>query len=186
MRLSRHFAAVAGLGIGFSAAVIMGVATLLSTAAAPALAAAWQSPSGATAAVNPTRATPGSQVTFAVSCASTQASSATLFGTTLGLPDRIPMTKGAVSGDFVITVTLPGTIAPGSYTPDIDCSDGSSGSATLTVSAVPASGGAQTGDGTTSAQTNSGVAIGGLALIATGAISAGIAQHRRHAVRRRG
>lgn len=185
MHMPRRFAAAKGLVIGLSGAAALGAGALVLTAATPALAGAVQSPSGATAAVNPTRATPGSQVTFAISCASTQASSAILFGTTLGLPDHIPMTRGAVSGDFVITVTLPGSIAPGSYTPDMDCSDGSSASATLTVTAVPAAGGAQTGDGSTSTQTESGLAVSGLALIGAGAVTAGLAQRRRSAAGRR-
>jgi hypothetical protein len=185
MRLIRHLTVAARLSTGLLSSAALAMGTLMSATGAPALASAVQSPGTATAAVSPTHATPGSQVTFAISCASLQAASATLFGSTLGLPERIPMAKGAANGDFVITVTLPGNIRPGNYTPDMDCGDGSSASATLTVTALPAHGGAGTGDGTTSTQTNTGLVLGGLALIAIGAVTGGVAMRRRNAAARR-
>jgi hypothetical protein len=185
MRLIRHLAVSAGLSAGLLSSAALAMGGLTSVTGSPALASAVASPGNATAAVNPTHATPGSQVTFAISCASLQASSATLFGSMLGLPDRIPMARGAADGDFVITVTLPGTIQPGNFTPDMDCSDGSSASATLTVTALPAHGGAETGDGTTSTQTSTGLVLGGLALICIGAVTGGMAMRHRNAVARR-
>ena len=65
-----------------------------------------------------TAATPGTSVTFQVFCTSLTASSATFVGTTLGLPEQIPMDKESGGGVFSITVTLPGNIAlPGSLPP---------------------------------------------------------------------
>ena len=72
------------------------------------------------------------------------------------------MENGAASGDFVVTVTLPSSIVPGTFHPQIDCSDGTSTSVTLRVTQMPSGGGAQTGDGTTSTTTNTGLAVGGL------------------------
>ena len=89
------------------------------------------------------------------------------------------MGQGAASGDFTITVTLPGGIQPGTYTPAIDCSDGSSTTAHLTVTTVARSGGAQTGDGTTSTRTSGGLSAVGLALIGAGAVGGGFALRRR-------
>ena len=63
--------------------------------------------------------------------------SATLFGMTLGLPQQIPMDTGE-DGVFAVTVTLPPSILPATYNPDIDCSDGSSATATVRVTAFPA------------------------------------------------
>lgn len=177
MRLIRRFAASFWLGFSLIGSLILGSGAMLAVDSSPAQAAA---PAGSTvAAVTPSSTTPGGKVTFAVSCSSTTATSATLFGSTLGLPQMIPMQAGAASGDFVISVTLPDNIQPGTYHPSIDCSDGTSTTAMLRVTAFPAQGGAQTGDGTTSTQTNTGLAAGGLALIAIGAVAGGIAVRRR-------
>jgi hypothetical protein len=88
------------------------------------------------------------------------------------------------SGLFSVTVTLQGGIEAGRYHPDMDCSDGSSASAFLRVTGFPARGGAQTGDGTTSTETNSGLAAVGLAMIAVGAVAGGLGMRRRQASRR--
>jgi hypothetical protein len=177
MRLIRRFAALSWLSLSLVSS-LLGASALLSATSSPAMAAV-ASPAGTVAAVTPSTAAPGAKVTFAVSCASIDSTSATLFGTTLGLPEQIPMEAGAANGDFVITVTLPTDIQPGSYHPDIDCSDGTSATAALRVTALPAQGGAQTGAGTTSTKTNTGLAAGGLVLIAVGAIAGGIAVRRR-------
>ncbi len=185
-------AVLAVLGL---AALVSVTSAVLTTGTAPALAASGGSatlaasgnpPGDTVASVVPSTATAGSRVTFAVSCASLDATSATLFGETLGLPEQIPMEAGSADGDFVITVTLPSGIAPGTYRPDIDCSDGTSTTATLMVSTMPAGGGAQTGDGTTSTTTNTGLATGGLVLIGIGAVAGGIALRRRAAGRSSG
>jgi hypothetical protein len=150
---------------------------------APASAATVGQPGSAVAFASPSTVTAGTAVTFQVTCGSLQATSATLFGTTLGLPQQIPMTKGSNGDVFAVTVTLPSTIRPGTFTPDIDCSDGSSATATLHVTAMPSGGGAETGDGTTSTATDTGLSAGGLALIAVGAVVGGIALRRRSGTR---
>jgi hypothetical protein len=133
----------------------------------------------AVATASPSSATPGSTVEFEVTCASITASSATLSGATLGLPSQIPMTRTSDNGIFNVTVRLPRSIRPGSFHPDIDCSDGSSAPAALQVTALPGPGGAQTGDGSTSTQTNSALTEAGLAMIAAGAVTGGVALRRR-------
>ncbi len=184
MRLIRQFAILAGLSVALLSSGATGTVALESASVSQAQAAVVSAP-GATGSVNPATATSGTQVTFQVLCSSLNASSATLFGTTLGLPEQIPMNKGSVGGVFNITVTLPDSIQPGKYTPDMDCSDGSSATTTLTVTALPSPGGAQTGDGTTSTQTNTGLAAAGLALISVGAVAGGIAMRRKKAGSRR-
>ncbi|HYK27173.1 MAG TPA: hypothetical protein VEV61_04325, partial [Streptosporangiaceae bacterium] len=109
--------------------------------------------------------------------------SATLFGSSLGLPHRVPMDKGSLSGDFTITVSIPASTAPGTHHAHMDCSDGSSASAALRVTAFPTGGGAATGDGTTATQTNNGMATGGMVLIGVGAVLGGFAMRRRSANR---
>jgi hypothetical protein len=129
----------------------------------------------------PSTATPGARVKFSVSCASLTAGGATLFGSTLGLPNRIPMTHQDSNSDFTISVDLPSGIVAGSYRPDIDCSDGSSASAALQVTAFPGGGGAATGDGTTSTTSDGALVLAGLALIGAGALAGGFALRRRGA-----
>jgi hypothetical protein len=179
MRLMRLFTASFWLSIGLAGSVAVGLGIAAVAMSGPALAATASSPGNTVASVVPSRVTPGTRVTFAVACASVDASSATLFGQTLGLPEQIPMQNGAANGDFVITVTLPATIRPGTYHPDIDCSDGTSTSVTLHVTQMPSGGGAQTGDGATSTTTNTGLAAGGIVLMAVGAVAGGIALRRR-------
>lgn len=179
MRLMRLFAASFWLSIGLAGLAAAGLGAAAIAMSAPALAATASSPGSTVASVVPSRVTPATRVTFAVACANPDSSSATLFGQTLGLPEQIPMENGAASGDFVITVTLPISIVPGTYHPQIDCSDGTSTSVTLHVTRLPRGGGAETGDGTTSTTTNTGLAVGGLALIAVGAVAGGIALRRR-------
>ena len=123
--------------------------------------------------------TTSTAVTFQVTCGSLQTTSATLFGTTLGLPQQTPMTKQSGADLFSVTVTLPSTIRPATYNPDIDRRDGSSAEATLHVTAMPTGGGAEAGSGTTSTATDTGLSAGGLALIAVGALADGVALRRR-------
>ena len=138
----------------------------------------------------PATATPGARVTFTVNCdqgLNAGAADAILIGTTLGLPSRIPM--NAINGslfNFSITVTLPSTIRPSAYDPEIECPGGvAPANAALLVTAVP-HGGAATGDGTTSTSTNGGLALGGLALIGVGALAGGFALRRRASAGPRG
>jgi hypothetical protein len=131
----------------------------------------------------PSTATPGSKVTFTVNCdqgLNAGGADAILVGTTLGLPSRIPM--NAINGslfNFNITVTLPSTIVPSAYDPEILCPGGAaSANAALLVTPVP-NGGAATGDGTTATATDSRLALGGLVLIGVGALAGGFALRRR-------
>jgi hypothetical protein len=172
MRLIGRFAAACALS-----ACLMGTG--------PAAVAVVSLPGSASAFANPSTATAGTSITFQVTCASLEDRTATLFGTVLGLPERIPMDHESGGGVFSITVTLPQGLQPGTYRPAIDCSDGSSANARLVVTTMPAKGGAQTGDGTTSTETNNGLAAGGLAMIAAGAVLGGIAMRRRRGSARR-
>jgi hypothetical protein len=178
-KLTRSLAASAAVSVGVFAAALAGPVLM----SAPAIAASANPPGAAVAFASPSSVTPGTAVTFQVTCGSLQATSATLFGTTLGLPEQIPMTKGASGDVFSVTVTLPASIRPATYNPDIDCSDGSSAVATLHVTAMPSGGGAETGDGTTSTTTDAGLSVGGLALIAGGAVVAGLVLRRRSGTR---
>lgn len=143
---------------------------------APAMAA------GPVIGVTPSVAAPGTSVTFAITCGSS-ASSATLFGTTLGLAEQIPMQATTQAGAFVTTVSLPTSIGPGTYTPSIDCNNGISGTATLVVSAAPAtpSGAPVTGDGTTSTTMGGPFDALGIGLLGAGALVGAIAFRRRRA-----
>jgi ABC-type transport system substrate-binding protein len=184
MRLMRHFAVSVGLGVLLLGSAAAGAGVLVT--AAPAQAAATNPPGGgATGSVDPSTATPGSPVTFQVFCASLDTASATLFGETLGLPEQIPMDKESGAGVFSATITLPNHIRPGTYAPDMDCSDGSSATATLTVTAIPRPGGVQTGDGTTSTETNTGLATSGVALAGVGVLTGSVGLRRRYAARHR-
>ena len=194
MRLIRRFAISSGLRSRLAGPVLVGswlvgagligpglLGAVMVAGASPASAAAitlHNSP-GASANADPSTATPGTAVTFQVFCTSLTASSARLFGGSLGLPSQIPMDRQSGGGVFSITVTLPGSIQPGVYHPAIDCSDGSSASARLNVTPFPSQGGAATGDGTTSTESNGGLAFAGLGLIGVGAVAGGIAMGKR-------
>lgn len=165
MRLARCAAAIAGL-----------VVTVLAGSAPAALAG--------NPAVNiyPNPSAPGTSTTFTVNCANEMspgpASSATLDGSSLGLPSQIPMQASSQQNVFVTTVVLPTTLAPGTYNPDINCSNGPTASATLTVNAVPSPAPA-TGDGTTSTATNGTLTDVGLGLLGAGALAGGLVLRRR-------
>ena len=168
-------------------AVLLAVPVLI--AATPATYAATAAGSASRAYATPGTAAAGSRVTFTVDCdqgLNAGGADAILIGTTLGLPSRIPM--DAINGslfDFNITVTIPSGTRAGAYNPDIDCPGGvGSANAVLLVTAVP-SGGAATGDGTTSTTTNGRLAMAGLVLIAAGALAGGFALRRRGSTRPR-
>ena len=185
MRPMRRFAATRMVARGLAGSAAVGLVVAAAVLASPLLmsasasAASTNPPGSAVASASPSTVTAGTAVAFRVTCGSLQATSATLFGTRLGLPQQIPMTKQSSGDEFSVTVTLPANIRPGTYEPAIDCSDGSSAVATLHVTAMPGGGGAATGDGTTSTATNTGLSAGGLALIAIGAVTGGIALRRR-------
>jgi len=131
----------------------------------------------------PNPSTPGTSTTFQVDCSSRTAAgpatSAVLEGASLGLAAQIPMQPGSQTDIFVATVVLPAGIAAGSYSPDIDCSNGVTASATLTVNTVPGPA-PPTGDGTTSTATDSMLTDAGLGLLGLGAlVGGGVAAYRR-------
>jgi hypothetical protein len=183
MRPMRRFAASSRLSASLAGSAALGLGVAAASVCGPALAATANEPGSAVAFATPSTVTPGTAVTFQVTCGTFQATSATLFGTTLGLPQQIPMNHGSSGGMFTVTVTLPSSILPATYNPSIDCSDGSSATARVRVTAMPSGGGAQTGDGTTSTAADTGLSAGGLALIAVGAVAGGIALRRRSGTR---
>ncbi len=136
--------------------------------------------------VTPNPSAPGTSTTFVASCASGTAggpaNSATLSGTTLGLASQIPMQAGTQSNQFVVTVNLPQSLAPGSFSVDISCSNGVSESANLEVNAVPGQAPA-TGDGTTSTATDGRLTVAGLGLLGIAAVAGGLVLRRRRSGR---
>jgi hypothetical protein len=130
----------------------------------------------------PNPSAPGTSTTFQVNCSSQSApdtaTSATLAGTELGLADQIPMQSTGQTDIFITTVVLPTSLAPGTYNPEIDCSNGVSGSTTLQVNAVP-SPAPPTGDGTTSTATNSMLTDAGLGLLGVAAVLGGVVLRKR-------
>jgi hypothetical protein len=138
--------------------------------------------SNPTVNIFPNPSAPGTSTTFTVDCDSltsaAPATSATLVGTSLGLPSQIPMQASGQSNMFETTVVLPTTIAPGTYNPDIDCSNGVSAAGTLTVNAVPGPAPA-TGDGTTSTATNAALTDVGLGLLGAGSLAGGLVLRKR-------
>jgi hypothetical protein len=163
-----------------AALALAGIATFAG-AATPALA------SGPQIDVTPSTAVPGTQVTFSIVCGP-GAGSATLFGTTLGLSQQIPMQAATHEGVFVTTVLLPSSISPGTYAPSIDCSNGWSGTATLQVNPLPTqpatppavpSGAPLTGGGSTSTATGGPLSAVGIGLLGLGGLGAVIAVRRR-------
>jgi hypothetical protein len=169
MRLARCAAAIAGL--------IM----VVLVSGAPAALAGGGGPSPVSVYPNPS--TPGTSTTFTIDCstgADSPCTSATLNGASLGLPAQIPMQPGSQNDVFVATVVLPSSLAPGTYSPEITCSNGVSGSATLTVNAVPGPA-PQTGDGATSTATDTALTNVGLGLLAAGALAGCVVLGRRWA-----
>jgi hypothetical protein len=137
-------------------------------------------------------ATPGSSVTFSIVCVqgSSVGTSATLFGTTLGLSARIPMGPATHKGVFVTTVTIPASTMPGTYSPSVDCSNGPAGTGSVTVVAavkpspkpvvVVPSGAPVTGDGVTSTATGGPLTAAGLGLLgASGLVGVAAVRRRR-------
>jgi hypothetical protein len=168
-------------GVTYAAATA-GLAAAILAGGAPAALASPAGTPGQTVNIFPNPSAPGTSTTFQVNCSSQTSSgpadSATLSGTQLGLADQIPMQSTSQQNVFVTTVVLPTSLAPGTYNPEIDCSNGVSASATLQVSAVP-SPAPQTGDGATSTATNGWLTDIGLGLLGVGAVAAGVLV-RRH------
>lgn len=131
----------------------------------------------ASATVQPETAAPGGSVAFFVTCPAS-ADSATLFGTTLGLTERIPMSAGDDAGNFDIEVTLPSDIQAGRYSPSIDCSNGSATTASFSVSTTPV-GGVDTGGAPTAGGTDETLMAAGVGAFGAAVIGAGIALRLR-------
>ena len=157
------------MGFVRSAAITLTLATAatLAATAAPALAA------DPVINVTPPAAEPGTSVTFAVTCGAS-ATSAALFGFTLGLSEQIPMKASTHAGEFATTVELPASISPGNYSPSIDCSNGVSGGAALTVNPAPP-GAPLPGNGTTSSGTGGPLRTAERWLLAVGGLAVGVA-----------
>lgn len=127
--------------------------------------------------VTPNPATPGTRVIFSIVCGSS-ATSATLFGATLGLQDDIPMQPVTRAGEFALTATVPATASPGLYIVDMRCSNGFSANATLTIGSEPVRA-PQTGDGTTSTTINDGAMAAGVGVLALAALLGGVLLYQR-------
>jgi hypothetical protein len=172
---------------GTAAAGLVAAALAWPVLATPVLAVPAQA-SASPVDITPNPSAPGTSTTFTVDCSSLaaagEATSATLIGTSLGLSEHVPMQASTRAGEFVATVTLPAIIKAGTYQPDIDCSNGVTASAELTVTAVPAVAPA-TGDGTTATATDGRLTMIGLALLGLGTLS-GAALVTRRRLRSRG
>ena len=145
----------------------------LAAGTAPAQASVAIAPRDTLASVVPSTAIPQSRVTFAVYCTSSRATSATLIGRTLGLTQHIRMRPNRAAGGFAVSVTLPGSIQPGTYHPGIRCSDGTSTTARLLVPAFAAA-------SSTWATVGQWLTVGGLILIGSVAVTRSIVLRRRH------
>jgi hypothetical protein len=189
----RSWRAVAGRrALQLAAAVALAAALLsqagLGTSAARPKASRQADPT--VASVGPATTTPGSWVTISVSCASLDTAAATLLAQPLGIAALIPMNAAAMEGDFVVTVRLPSAIRPGRYHPRVECSDGTSAVAALWVESVQAAAAARAAAASERAAAaaptspvNAGLAAGGVALMALGALAGGSALALRRRVR---
>jgi hypothetical protein len=147
----------------------------------------------ASISVSPSVVAPGGTVSVAAECRGNtpggDAKTATFYGTTLGLPARIPMTASSTEGGvFYVSVPLPAGIMPGTYSPSVDCSNGMTGAATLTVKAatvkpnvVVPTGVPVTGDGVTSTATGGPLTAVGAGLLGVSGLAGAIAIRRRKA-----
>jgi len=157
-------------------ALVAGTTVALAPLAAgsgPARASVASASRDTLASVIPSTAMPQSRVTFAVYCGGSRASSATLLGRPLGLTEHIKMRPNTGAGGFAVSVTLPGSIRPGTYRPGIECSDGQSTTARLLVPAFAAA-------GSVWASVGKWLIVGGLTLIGLGAVTRSIVLRRRH------
>jgi len=136
--------------------------------------------------VTPNPSAPGTATTFVVTCNSVaaggSANGATLSGTSLGLPAQVPMQQGSQSNQFQTTVNLPQTIAPGNYSPSVNCNNGVTQTVNIVINAVPGQA-PQTGDGSTSTATDSALTVAGLVLLGAGAVGGGVVLRRRRSGR---
>jgi hypothetical protein len=128
---------------------------------------------------SPNTVWPGEQTTVSAGCGS-DASSATLSGTSIGGPSQIAMAKDTANGPgaFAVTITVPATTLPGTYDLSVTCNTGEAGLGTLVVAS---SGGPATGGGSTSTGANRALLLGGLIMLALAGM--GGLLHRRRATR---
>jgi hypothetical protein len=151
-------------------------------------------PGPAVAQVSPQVAAPGNNVNIVAVCGA-GSTSATFYGTTLGLP-QIPMTPTSAQ-HFSATVPLPTDISPGTYSPSITCNNQNNqvtNNVTTSITVNPAPGPPLpigpplTGDGATSSVTGGPFALAGVALLGTGglAVGAGVIRKRRRSGTRPG
>lgn len=166
-----------------AALALAGIATFAGTAM-PAFAAA-----GPQIDVTPGVAAPGASVAFSAVCIDGKnvGTSATLFGTTLGISEHIPMEASTHKGVFVTVVKLPAGIMPGTYSPSVDCGNGLSGTGALVVKAaavkpvVVPSGAPVTGDGVTSTAMGGPLTAVGIGLLGLSGLIGAFAIRRRKA-----
>jgi hypothetical protein len=130
----------------------------------------------ATVTATPSTVAPGGTFTVTANC-STQATSATLSGTSFGGPEQIPLdvANAAGSSSFASTVTMPTTTLAGEYQLSVTCSDGDSGTGTIVVSPT----GTNAGLGGTSGAADVGALAVGGALLALGAAGLVVLTRRR-------
>jgi hypothetical protein len=162
--------------------MLSGTAVLAGTAM-PAFAA------GPTIMVSPSVVAPGGTIWVTAECrgakAADDAKDATFYGTTLGLPEHMPMMGSKTeSGVFSLSVKLPAGIMAGSYSPSVDCSNGMYGSAVFTVATVkPAvvvpSGAPVTGDGITSTAVGGPLTAVGIGILGLGGLAGAVYANRR-------
>ena len=181
MRLARTVAATAGLTVATLAGPVPAALAALASDARPdhSLSDGISNPD-ATVTPNPTA--PGTATTFVVSCNSVtaggNATAATLVGTPLGLPDQIPMQQTSQPDQFVVTVNMPQSIGPGSFSLTINCNNGATQTVDLEVNAVPSNAPA-TGDGSASTVTDGKLTVAGLGLLGIAAAAGGLVLRRR-------
>jgi hypothetical protein len=178
MRLARSVAATAGLTV----VALAGPAPAALASGArpnPSLSVVTSNPD-ATVTPNPTA--PGTATTFVVSCTSLtaggNATAATLVGTPVDLPDQIALEQTSQPNQFAVTVNMPQSIGPGSFSLTINCDNGVTQTVDLEVNAVPGNAPA-TGDGSTSTVTDGKLTIAGLGLLGSAAVAGGLVLRRR-------
>jgi hypothetical protein len=163
---------------------LAGIATIAGTAM-PAFASG-------VASAYPSVTVPGGSVAISAVCVKANgkdaATSATLFGVTIGLSEHIPMEASTHKGVFVAVVKLPANIKPGTYSPSVDCGNGMSGTASFTVRAaapvkpavVVPSGAPVTGDGVTSTAVGGPLTAAGLGVLGVSSVIGAFALRRRN------
>jgi len=128
---------------------------------------------GASGSAEPSTVNTGDDVNFFIQCEGSS-STASLTGTSLGLPSNIAMDE-ITDTEFDLDLTMPKSASRGSHKVSMQCEDGSF--TTVTVVITP-HGGADTGDGAMSGGASSvAIALGGLLVVGAGA--GGFLLHRR-------